>query len=739
MGKQTLDSQTVPRYNPPVKRLLLLSILLTLLPAGCERDTGASTEPPPSRTTPTTTPLPITDTPETAAAAFLAAWENGDPEGMYTLLSPASQSSTDAATFANRYNLAIQTATTLTATATLEAVLQEGEQAQAACRLSWDTALVGTLVTDTVISLSLYGGHWRVEGTGDHIWPGLGAENYFYMEYQTPARANIYDRNGLALAAEGTIVTVGVVPGQIQDEQAALAALSLVTGLPPEDIRARYADSPPEWWVPIADIPAQVSVDHADLLLNTPGIQAQEKEGRTYWDGGVAPHVVGYVAPVPAEELDAYLAQGYRGDEWVGVAGLEKWGEHYLAGRHGGVLYLMNPAGQAISVVARRDAVPSRAIYTTIDRQLQQQVQEILEDRKGAIVVLDVHSGAILALASGPSFDPNAFVGPSSGDARNAILASTDRPLLNRATQGVYPCGSVFKIVTTAAALEAGGMTAETNFWCPGYWEGLGPDLRKTCWKEEGHGNISLEDGLTASCDVTFYSVGQTLDEIDPMILPTFGRAFGLGVPTGLKELLEETRPMPDPDWKVETYGESWWTGDSINLAIGQGYLGVNPLQVARMMAAVANGGTLYRPYVVERIAAVGEEYPEIYVQPEATGTLPVSPENLATIKEALARVTTSPAGTAYSRFRGMTIPVAGKTGTAEAPGADALPHSWFAAYAPADDPQIAVVVMVENIGEGSAVAAPMARRVVEAYYYGQPITPLPPEAYPTPTPTASP
>ncbi|HHH41631.1 MAG TPA: penicillin-binding protein 2, partial [Chloroflexi bacterium] len=479
-----------------------------------------------------------------------------------------------------------------------------------------------------------------------------------------------------------------------------------------------------------ADIPAEVSVEHADLLLNTPGIQAHEKEGRTYWDDGVAPHVVGWVAPVPAEQLETYRAQGYRGDEWVGVAGLEAWGEPYLAGRHGGTLYLMSPTGQPLSILAHRDAVPSRAIYTTIDRPLQQQVQQILGDRKGAIVVLDVHTGAILALASGPSFDPNAFVGPGSGAERNAILADPDHPLVNRATQGTYPCGSVFKIVTMAAALEEGGMTPETTFWCPGYWEGLGPQYRKRCWKEEGHGNINLKDALTASCDVTFYAVGQALDGIDPGILPRFGRAFGLGVPTGLAEIPETPGLMPDPEWKQATYGENWWPGDSVNLAIGQGYLLVTPLQVARMMAAVANGGTLYRPYLVQRIGAAGEAYPEVVAQPEAMGTLPISPEHLAVIREALAGVTTSPIGTAAHRFVGMSIPVAGKTGTAEAPGEESLPHSWFAAYAPADEPEIAVVVMVENAGEGSSVAAPMVRQVVEAYY-GLPLTPLPPEAQP--------
>jgi penicillin-binding protein 2 len=182
---------------------------------------------------------------------------------------------------------------------------------------------------------------------------------------------------------------------------------------------------------------------------------------------------------------------------------------------------------------------------------------------------------------------------------------------------------------------------------------------------------------------------------------------------------------MPDPAWKRSTYGQDWWVGDTVNLSIGQGYMLATPLQVANMMVAVANGGALMRPYVIGRIEAASTALPEIVYQPQEMGNIPVSADNLATIRDALAGVTTSSIGTAYHRYRGMSIPVAGKTGTAQAPGAESLPHSWFAAYAPADNPEMVVVAFAENAGEGSAVAAPMVRQVVEAYY-GLPLTPLP-------------
>jgi len=733
------DSYRVLRIAYCVLRVACC-VLATFLLTGCSLfPTHQPINQPTSQPTtlPASTPLPLS--PDATAAAFLSAWEAGDYPAMYARLSPASLAAIDASSFAQRYQNALATATVLTVTTRLRAALQEGDRAQVAFHLELQTALVGTLITDTVMSLSLHEGQWWVDWDEGLIWPQLAGGNYFRMDYSIPLRANIYDRSGLALATQGTIVTVGVIPGQITDENALLEALSLVTGLAPEEIRGRYVAAPANWKVPIADIPAEVSVAHNDLLSSVSGIYREEKPGRTYPHGEAAPHIVGWVSPVPAEQLAAYKARGYRGDEWVGVSGLEAWGEEILAGQHGGRLTVVTATGEWVATVAERSAAPSRAIYTTIDRTFQEQVARILGGRKGAIVVLDVHTGAVRALVSGPGFDANAFVGPTRALERARILADPRNPLFNRATQATYPPGSVFKIVTMAAGMEAAGMDPlYTVFYCPGYWEGLGPAARKDCWKKEGHGNINLQDGLTASCDVTFYSVGQVLDGTGQDVLPQFGRAFGFGQPTGLMGLLEEGGLMPDPTWKVNALGEPWWVGDTVNLAIGQGYLLVTPLQVARALAAVANGGTLYRPYIVERIAAAGD-IPEQVTQPEAVGTLPVSPEHLAAIQQALLGVTTSPIGTAPHRFAGLNIPVAGKTGTAEVGRPDTRPHSWFAAYAPADAPEIAVAVVVENAGEGTTVAAPLARQVIEAYY-GLPLSPLPPQAeedylYSTPTP----
>jgi penicillin-binding protein 2 len=721
-------------------RIALFVVLFLLV--SCNGSPTATVTPSPTSIPvfpPTPTPLP--PTPDAAAATFLNAWEAGDYAAMYARLAPESQAAIDFESFTQRYQNALKNATVLTVTTRLQSSLQEEDRAQIAFHLELDTALAGALITDTVMTLSLHEGQWWVDWEEGLIWPQLAGGHYFRMDYSTPVRANIYDRNGLALAAQGTIVTVGVIPGQIEDEKAVLETLTLVTGLSPEEIRGKYADAPAEWKVPITDIPGEVSVDHNDAL-SIPGIYRDEKDGRTYPHEGIAPHVVGWVAPVPAEQLDAYRARGYRGDEWVGVSGLEAWGEEILGGKHGGRLVVVDAAGEEITTITETPALPSRAIYTTIDRDFQEQVEQILGGRKGAIVVLNANTGEVLAMASGPGFDSNAFVGPTGGDERGQIVTDPRRPLFNRATQATYPSASVFKIVTMAAAVEEGGMHPQnTGFYCPGYWEGLGPDYRKGCWKEDGHGDITLQDALTASCDVSFYAVGQRLDGIDQDLLPRFARGFGFGESTGIEGVLEEGGLVPDPTWKVNAIGERWWVGDTVNLAIGQGYLLVTPLQVARMLAAVGNGGTLYRPYIIKRIGPGGDTLPEQVTTPEVVGTLPVNPQNLQAIQEALLGVTTRSIGTAWYRFTGLSIPVAGKTGTAEVGGPDTQPHSWFAAYAPANDPEIAIAVIVENAGEGTTVAAPLTRRVVEAYY-GLSLSKLPPEAeegYEPPPPTPQP
>jgi penicillin-binding protein 2 len=727
--------------------LLVLSLLTTTCGGQKEPSTLSPTDEPPSPLpSPTLSPpTPTAELPgaEGTVSAFLGAWEAGDYGTMYAWTTPSTQAIIAPTDFEQRYVNAMTAAGVISITAELRSVLQEGSQAQASYHLVWHTALVGDLQADATMTLAFEGGHWGVAWHEGAIWPDLFGGYFMYMDYLIPVRANIYDRDGLGLAVESRLVSIGVIPGQINDETALLNTLSAVTGLPPARIQAKYAGQPADWYIAIGDVSVEAAQSYRQALETTAGLVLKEKDARYYPEGGVAPHIMGYVGLIPAERLEAYQATGYRGDEWVGVAGLEAWGEAVLAGQPGVTLRVVTPDGRTHRTLAETELVVSRPIYTTLRREFQLEVQEILGDRTGAIVVLDAHSGALLAMASGPGFDSNVFIVPSAATERTVLLSDLRQPLLNRATQGSYPLGSVFKIITMAAALEAGDYTPESTYTCTGTWSELGPGAIKGDWLEGGHGTLTLVQGLERSCDPYFYHLGLALANVGFDVLPQYARAFGLGQLTGIEGVAEASGLVPDPAYKLENHGEIWTSGDSVNLAIGQGFLTVTPLQVARYVAAVANGGTLYRPWVIERIGAAPDgSAPEQVFDPQVAGTLPVSAENLNAIRQGMEGATQRAGGTATYRFYNLSVPVAGKTGTAQAPGETSLPHSWFAGYAPSNcdnlpegcEAQIAVAVVIENAGEGSNVAAPMFRQVVEAFF-GLPQTPLPPEALP-PTPT---
>lgn len=708
---------------------------------------------------PSPTPTQFAPGADGVATAYLKAWEDGDFVGMYSLLSRTSQSLLDQETYSERYLSAQKAATVLEVKTRPLSILQhEGEStAEAAFELEWRTALLGEIRREMTMPLVFEGGRWAVSWSDALILPELGGGNSLQLEYHIPARAGIYDRNGLGLAVEGTAVTLGVVPGSIEEEEqdTLLALLSQMTGMAAEEIHALYASADPNWYVPLTDVPQDAVAPLLDSLrpfIQAGGLQLRERKTRLYRDGGVAPHVVGYIGGMPAEQLDEWLARGYRGDERVGVAGLESWGESYLGGGRGGTLYLLSPAGDVLSTLLEVPAQANRSIYATLDKPFQMGVEQILasaiqthpDGHAGAVVVMDVASGQILAMASYPDYDPNLFdpINPNAESGLRAILNSPGQPLVNRATQGVYPPGSVFKIVSMSAALISGAYLPDTGYTCTGTWDGLGPYFVKKDWLEGGHGYISLRQALTFSCDPYFYEVGLTLDRVDTFLLPETARAYGFGAPTGVLGLLEDGGTIPDPEWKLTTQGEGWAPGDSVNMAIGQGFVAATPLQVTSMLAAVANGGTLYRPLLVHRLGE-GDDVAEEIIDPEIVGQLPVSAEQLAVIQESLHAVTTETGGTAVHRFRYLAIPVAGKTGTAEvAPtyrddgSLNEEPTAWFAGYAPAaatpgwdqvpDEPEIAITVMIEHAGEGSAVAAPIFRQIVELYYGIQPLTPFP-------------
>ncbi len=697
-----------------LKRLLIFALIFV---TACSSPTPTPT--PTWEATPVADPPP----PDQTALAYFDAWARADYAAMYHLLTPAAQLTITENQFASRYSQAHSVATVKFVRAALKSALRDGNRVTVDYRLEWDTVLFGTLITNYSLTLILEPARnqWGVEWNDGLIWPALAGGNIFSIQYSIPRRANIYDVDGKGLAVEGKIVTVGVVPGRIVDRPALIALLSPVVGLGADAIDAQIANAQPDWYVPLANISFDASQANREVL-SQPGVELREESAREY--RGLAAHVIGYVGFIAPEEVEVWKSRGYRGDEFIGKAGVEQWGESILAGTHGVALNAITPGGQLVETVVERPPAQSRSIYLTIQRDFQQQVEDILSERTGAIVALDPQTGRVMAIASYPGFDPNELIRPSIVASAEMTPAVTS--FFDRAAQGAYPPGSTFKPVTMAAGLEVGGYAPTSQFFDPGYWDGLGVTFRKYNWLPGGHGRIDLQTALSASNNTTFYEVGKTVELIDSFALPSMARAFGLGRLTGIAGLNEAPGLIPDPDWKLNTINEVWTTGDGVNMAIGQGFVLVTPLQLANLYAAIANGGTLYRPQIIARIGSQNEPPEEVW-QSEVISNLPVSPDNLASIREGLRGVISHPRGTAGFVFRGFPIDVAGKTGTAEAGEGD--PHAWFACFAPAsrDDPEIVVAVFLENGGQGSYRAAPLARNVLEAYY-GLPLTP-PPDA----------
>ncbi len=663
-----------------------------------------------ARPTTSATPAAAND-PAEVVSTFLTAWSQARYADMYRLLLPDDQAAYAEDAFTSAYRDFASAAKLTAVTPQVISLLVDKDQARARFRVAYSSQTVGDFERENVLTLALAANEWRVRWSPAAILPEMQPGDTVHVLYQASVRGNIYDRAGHALAAQDTYVTVGVVPALIQDERTLLATLSKVLGQPPSAIQEKYKNAArADWFMPVGDISSEQARAFYDELRVVPGVELRETLRRAYPDGALFAHVVGYLGRISEDELRTLHAKGYQSDDFIGKSGLEAWAESYLAGQRGAQLVILTKDGQVRTIAAQRPALHSRNVIVTLNTALQQAATEALGDRQGAIVALDPRDGSVLAMVSYPAFDPNDFAAGVSATVWSALASDARKPLLNRATQAVYPAGSIFKVVTMAAALENAGFTPASTFTCTGAWSAY-----NRTWKCYGvHGTLDLVRGLTQSCDVVFYTLGKALYEADPNALSRMARAFGLGAPTGIDLIGEATGLVPDDAWKQRARGEPWYPGDSINLAIGQGDLLVTPLQIAALYAAIANGGTLYRPHVVAEIPAWTEGEPDIRIQPEVIGRLPVSAEHLAAIRRGLEGVTQPPYGTSWRVFQGMPVSVAGKSGTAE--NIYELPHSWWVGYAPADNPEIVVAAVVENVGEGSRYAAPVVRQVLEAW-----------------------
>ncbi len=690
------------------------SLGVMLLVSGCSSELISLTSEPTATPLPTPTPTPLPSA-DAIVQAYLDAWRGGDYEAMYYLLTPESQTRLNRAEFEDHYNRALTTATVNQIETQIQSLLHDGGQAAATFRSNWQTSLFGPIEANNQMLLKFMGGRWGVEWQPTLVLPQLGNGVFLTFLSEQPTRGNIYDQKFHALATQGQMVTVGIIPQYMKDELIVIDNVARITGVEPDDILDKISTARPDWFVPIADVSFEKSLEYDNLLNNLQGVDRRTRTVRTYNDDDIASHIIGYMGNIPADHKDRYLAEGYQGDELVGLSGMEAWTERQLAGQRGGRLVAMisQPTKQVLSEIATVTSRAGSSVYLTFDTLFQATIESLLGERRGAIVVMDPNNGAIHAMASYPRFKPAVFTSGFDVDAWAELYTNEDRPLVNRATQGLYPPGSIFKIVSLTAGLEALKLDPESSFVCTGKWHGLGEKFEKECWLKTGHGRINLIDGLTQSCNIVFYEVGLALHKSDPQFLPNWARTFGLGAPTNIFGLQESAGVVPDNAWKQANLNEPLFDGDAVNSAVGQGFTLVTPLQVAQMLAAIGNGGQLVRPRVVDRIVHVDGTEQEF--EPEVMNTLPISSENLALIKGSLEDITSGARGTARKAFEGFSQIVAGKTGTAESGQEE--PHAWFAGYTPADAPRVVIAVVLEHAGEGSKEAAPLFRQVAEAFF----------------------
>lgn len=650
------------------------------------------------------------------AQRYLDLWSKNDYAAMYGASSSLAKAAITQERFTGRYQsitagIAITQVVGQAADARLFPSATNPATATVSINVTMQSARVGQIAERNTMSLVAENGSWRVAWTPELIFRDLSGANVVRIDPEDPARGSIIDRKGRMLAGPGAMASVGLVPGNLKDEAMALQALSGLLGLAPEAIKAKYAGAKPDWWIPVRDLPESKRAEAQSKLNGIAGVEVRKKDARVYPQGEMAAHVIGYVSPVTADDLAKAGFEGYEEGDWAGRAGIEGWAERQLAGEKGGRLLIADPEGNTVRVIAQRKARAGQTVQLTIDLDLQLAAEKVLGDKTGSITAIDPRDNSILAMVSHPTFDPNGFVAGMSDDTWQRLWNDPRKPFQSRPNLSAYPTGSIFKVVTMAAGLERGGFKPDSQFVSTGTWTGLpGVVLRE--WVPEGHGKVDLRQGLVVSSNVVFYEVSKALDTIDNRILPEFARGFGLGSTTGLLGLPESAGTVPDPAWKERTQGQGWYPGDTVNLGIGQGFLEATPLQMTNLYAALANGGELRTPVVVRGVGEGGD--PQQYAS-QVKGRLPASPATLAVIRSAMKDVASTSRGTAYYAFNGFPIPTAAKTGSAENQNADA--HAWFAGYAPADAPEVVVVVMVEGGRAGGEVAAPLGRQVMAAYF----------------------
>jgi penicillin-binding protein 2 len=561
---------------------------------------------------------------------------------------------------------------------------------------------------------------WYLQGIKGNYYRNMSENNRTRTIRTASPRGMIFDREGRILVRNRASFNVGLLmedtpePEQTVLQLAALSEVESATAL--EQFTKSKGNRPFEPRVVLTDL---TRARLARIKVNThqlPGVMVSNVPTRRYPNGTVAAQLFGFTREITREQLTSSDKRYRAGDE-VGQVGLEKQYENVLRGNAGYVQVEVDARGTRRGELGIVDEAVGGDLYLTIDLDVQRAAEESLRGWRGAVVAMVPETGEIIALASTPTFDANLFSGHVSAQEWNQVSSDPEKPMRNRAISNIYPPGSTIKLFWALVGLQEGVITENTKVFCPGHYQ-LGK-RRYHCHKRGGHGYVDLKTAITVSCNAYFYHLGQALG-IERMA--KYLESFGFGDPTGIDIPGEQPGTRPSPEWKRRLYGEAWYPGDTIPVSIGQGYLVVTPLQMAAALSALANDGKTVVPHLVKRIVdrASGEDRP---VEPKFKSPVPIDQAHFAKIREFAAEVVASDRGT--GRRSGFTaLQVAGKTGTAQVKagiGEQEDPrfkdHAWFVSFAPAEKPELVVVVIVENAGHGGSHAAPVAREVYKAFF----------------------
>jgi penicillin-binding protein 2 len=569
---------------------------------------------------------------------------------------------------------------------------------------------------------------WYLQVIKGERFATLSESNRLRIIPRPDIRGQIIDRYGKALANSRRSFSLSLLPEDTPKLDLLIPRLKARFPIRWEEVDAKLRSTQAYRTIPLLkDLTPEQVAYVAEHRWDLPGLFLDVEHVRHYQYHELAAHIVGYMGEINEDQLRELQEHGYRMGDAIGQAGVEKMYEWALCGTKGARDLEVDALGRELQLVQDRDPGPGLTLVLTLDLALQQVVEDELAGQAGAIVVMDPRNGEILALASQPAYDPNLFATGISLASWMRLLKDPRQPLQNRAIQAQYPPGSTYKIIMAVAGLEEGVITSQTTVHCSGLFP-FGNRVFKD-WKKGGHGPVNVHSALVQSCDVFFYWLGQRLG-IDT--IAHYAKGFGLGAPTGFDPAHEKPGLVPSTAWKRAARGEPWYPGETISAAIGQGYNLVTPIQLLNVISAVANGGTLYKPQIAKRVETPDGQVVQTFA-PQRLGEIPARAETLRLVQQALWGVVNEPHGTGWrAHLEGVSI--AGKTGTvqviANAPKGARLPerfrdHGWFVAFAPVENPQLALVIFGEHGGRGGSTYAPIARQIIARYFKLPPQTPV--------------